>query len=215
MKGRASPGLDQRGQQQVGPNAEHEGDTWGQEEGRGAVTALDTARSPGKAMQWWGSPWLLLWRVRDASQVVRDGSILPASKASLSLLKPEPKSKFSLLRHILQFSQYPEILVDPEGSHSHALSDPGRVSISCPAPFWWVEQAAAKEAVILQGFTWVWFRLQLSGLSISLYCLPMESDILDQWGVISESPKHPQSKLWKRLRAGPSTDSHSLGKRLP
>ena len=65
-------------------------------------------------MHWWGSPWLLLRRVRDASQVVRDGSILPASQASLSLLKPEPKSKFSLLRHILQFSQYPETLVDPE-----------------------------------------------------------------------------------------------------
>lgn len=57
------------------------------------------------------------------------------------------------------------------------------------------EQAAAKEAVILPGFTCVWFHLQPSGLSISLYCLLMESDILDQWGVISESYSPcPQSK---------------------
>lgn len=58
----------------------------------------------------------------------------PCLSGPPSLLKPEPKSKFSLLRHTLQFSQHPETLVDAEGSRSHELSDAGRVSISCTAP---------------------------------------------------------------------------------
>ena len=148
---------------------------------------------------------------------VRDGPILLPLRPALSLLRPEPKSKFSLLRHTLAFSQRPETLVGPEGSRSHELSDAGRVSIPCPAPLWWAEQAAAKEAGVLQGFPCVWFRLRPSGLSISLYCLLMGSDISDQQGVISESsspcpqPKAPTKSTVKEAQGTDSPTAWKLG----